>query len=68
MMVSLSIADWNKDLCFYYPVEHIDNKSLYLHVLWKLSGDDKYVIFATAEADTEQKEYSRLKLQNWDFA
>ena len=68
MLVAVSIADWSKDVCFYYPVEDIDNKSLFMHVIWKLSGDDKYMICATVEADIDQAEYSRLKLRNWDFA
>lgn len=68
MLVSLSITDWNKDLCFYYPVERIDNKALFAHVIWKLSGDDRYIIWATAEADINQKDFGLLELHNWDFA
>jgi hypothetical protein len=68
MLVAVCIEKWNKDLCFYYPVDNIDNKILYAHILWKFSGDTEYVVYATAEADIEQADYNNLNLCKWDFS
>jgi len=68
MFLSLFIHDWNKDLCFYYPLNLIDNKKLLFHVMWKLSGDSGLKIHATADLIISAREGSDLCLKNWSFA
>jgi len=68
MLISLSIKDWDEYLCFYYPVNSIDHYVLMVHVIWKLSGDDQYIIKARAQLDIHQKDPEKLNLRNWNFA
>lgn len=68
MLVSLNIKDWDEFFCFYYPVSSIDNYHLMVHVIWKLSGDDKYVVKAKAKMNIDERDISLLNIRNWDFA
>lgn len=68
MLVALCIREWSEDLCFYYPVDLIDNRHLLAHVLWKLTSDSEYTVNAMVEADLSQKDYEYLNLHNWDFS
>lgn len=67
MFLSLFIHDWNKDLCFYYPLNSIDNKKLLFHVMWKLSGDSDMKIAAEADMNVHAIEDKDLCLKNWSF-
>lgn len=67
MLVSLNIKDWDEYFCFYYPVNSIDHYGLMVHVIWKLSGDDQYIIRARARLDIDEKDPEKLNLRNWNF-
>lgn len=67
MFLTLFCEEWNKDLCFYYPLYNVDNKNLMVHILWKLSGDNNYVIKTTAEFDLKEKDYTKLIIKKWNF-
>ena len=68
MLVMLSIADWSKDQCFYYPLECIDCRAVMIHVMWKLSGDVQYIIRTSAKMDISNKNFDNLNLHDWKFA
>ena len=65
LFLQLCIQDWNKDQCFYYPHESIDNKEVYIHTLWKFSSDSNYVLTATADLDIEKTDYNDLNIRDW---
>ena len=68
MLITLNIKDWDQYFCFYYPVNSIDHYPLMVHVIWKLSGDDQYIIKAKAQLDILEKDPEKLNLRNWNFA
>ena len=68
MLFSACIEDWDKCRCFFYPLDKIDNKSLYIHVMWKFSGDSDIILTCSVELDIEQTDPNKLNLRNWDFA
>jgi hypothetical protein len=67
MLIVLNIKDWDEHFCFYYPVSSIDHYHLMVHVIWKLSGDDQYIIRARAHMDIDQRDPEKLNIRNWNF-
>jgi hypothetical protein len=67
MLLMLHIKDWHEHECFYYPLDDIDCKSVYIHVLWKMAGDERVTVRTTAELDVEQEDPHMLNIRNWGF-
>jgi hypothetical protein len=67
MLVALNIKEWDEYFCFYYPLDNIDHYQLMVHIIWKLSGDDQYIIKAKAQMDIHQKDPINLNIRNWNF-
>lgn len=67
MFLTVMIKDWNEELCFFYPLNMIDNNKLLFHVMWKMSGDNQYEIKALVDANINASDAEQLNLQNWGF-
>jgi hypothetical protein len=67
MYISVFIEDWSRDLCFFFPLNSIDNKKLLFHLMWKFSGDPGLEIKAEVMADIMATSPNELRLSDWNF-
>lgn len=67
MLLVTSIPDWNADLSFFTDLDYIDSPNVRLHIMWKMSGDNGYVIQLKVQGNWAAKNYSDLGLHTWRF-